>query len=172
MAPFLACLAFVLKIQTVAPVAAVHYLAWSFADWLDIIGFGNQVASVQESIATVEERQTLHFAFAGSDGLMQKDEIRRRQNFPKFMSRILIGAKSRIRVHGCLGMYASAKVQLWYAFEQKYVMSFLFGVAENHGVFDACAVLLTASGKDIETLLKSQCTVDMLEELNDTAEQV
>ena len=71
-------------------------------------------------------------------------------------------------------MYASAKAQLWRAFEQlyRYVMSFLFGVAENHGVFDACAVLLTASGKDIETLLKSQCTVDMMEELNDTAEQV
>ena len=45
-------------------------------------------------------------------------------------------------------------------------------MAENHGVIDACAVLLTASGKDIETLLKSQCTVDMMEELNDTAEQV
>ena len=96
MAPFLACLAFVLKIQTVAPVAAMHYLAWSFEDWLVVIGFGNQVASVQESIATIEERQTLHFAFAGSDGLMQKDEIRRRQNFPKFMSRVLIGAKARI----------------------------------------------------------------------------
>eukprot|EP01043_Picozoa_sp_COSAG02_P055095 COSAG02_NODE_6338_length_3640_cov_3.068060_4_plen_40_part_00 len=39
-------------------------------------------------------------------------------------------------------------------------------------MFYACAVLLTASGKDLETLLKSQCTVDMMEELNDEAEQV
>ena len=62
--------------------------------------------------------------------------------------------------------------QLLHAFEQLYVRAFRFGAAENHGVFDACAVLLTASGKDFETLLKSQCTVDMMEELNDKAEQV
>jgi hypothetical protein len=55
-------------------------------------GFANQVASLQD-VAAVEERQTLHFAFAGADGVMQKDEFRRRENFAKFMSRVLIGAK-------------------------------------------------------------------------------
>ena len=110
MTPFLACLAFVLKIRTVAPVAAVHYTTWSFEDWLVLFGFANQVASLQQDVTTVEKQQTLHFAFAGVDGLMQKDEIRRRDNFPKFMSRVLIGAKvitratlaqTRIRAHAC-----------------------------------------------------------------------
>ena len=91
MMPFLACLAFVLKIQTVAPVVALHYLDWTWQDWLAIVGFANQVASLQD-VAAAEEKQTLHFAFAGTDGVLQKDEIRRRNNFPKFMSRVLIGA--------------------------------------------------------------------------------
>ena len=103
-------------------VVAVHYLDWTFRDWLTILyarttlslslslslslppslppshsllyarGFANQVASLQD-VAAVEERQTLHFAFAGADGVMQKDEFRRRENFAKFMSRVLIGAK-------------------------------------------------------------------------------
>ena len=37
---------------------------------------------------------------------------------------------------------------------------------------DACVVLLTTGGKDIETLLKSQCTISMMEELNDRTQQV
>lgn len=73
-------------------VVAVHYLDWTFRDWLTILGFANQVASLQD-VAAVQERQTLHFAFAGADGVMQKDEFRRRENFAKFMSRVLIGAK-------------------------------------------------------------------------------
>lgn len=36
----------------------------------------------------------------------------------------------------------------------------------------ALSVLLTTGGKDMETLLKSQCTLKMMEQLNDREEQV
>ena len=39
-------------------------------------------------------------------------------------------------------------------------------MAEHYGVLDACAVLLTTGGKEMEVLLKSQCTIDMLQEMD------
>ena len=42
----------------------------------------------------------------------------------------------------------------------------------DHGVIGALTVLLTTGGNDMEMLLKSQCTVKMMEELNDWEEQV